>query len=512
MTQFRQGPLNCLFATSIAEEGIDISGCNMVIRFDLCKTLIQYIQSRGRARHANSRYIHLLDRGSQDHERSIYELKDAEIRLRLLCQMQPEDRLIRGNEYDMDYWLGREPHPSYSVSTTGAKLTYKESLRVLDSFVASLPHPLDTTCAAEYTVMSSRKGFICEVILPYASPISRAEGHVARSKQVAKCSAAFEACVRLHKEGCLDDHLRPTLEKHLPGLRNARLALSSKKQAEYHMRVKPDIWSRRGLPSSLFITVFRLSAPDALGRLSQPLAILTREPLPHVAKFPLFFSNQRTSDVVCVPIASFIKPSPSDIEGLGVFTLRVFRDIFSKEYRPEPEKMPYFLAPLLYAHGFDFARDGISPRELIDWACINSVKAVTDGLEWEGQPDQILKDKFVTDPHDGSRKFYTVARRHDLKPTDPQLPSAPKGQRSAKVTREAPKDIWNYSVSLWSKTRAKIPVDLNLPVLEAEFIPLRRNLLDELEMVDNRNLKCYLVLQTMKLSAVSFETHSRGIN
>lgn len=61
-------------ATSIAEEGLDIPDCNLIIRsailsniaetrelklsdnrFDLYDTLIQYIQSRGRARHTNSR-------------------------------------------------------------------------------------------------------------------------------------------------------------------------------------------------------------------------------------------------------------------------------------------------------------------------------------------------------------------------------------------------------------------------------------------------------------------------
>lgn len=51
---FRKGELNCLFATSVAEEGLDISDCNLIIRFDLYSTLIQYIQSRGRARHTDS--------------------------------------------------------------------------------------------------------------------------------------------------------------------------------------------------------------------------------------------------------------------------------------------------------------------------------------------------------------------------------------------------------------------------------------------------------------------------
>lgn len=55
LVKFRKGELNCLFATSVAEEGLDIPDCNLVVRFDLYRTMIQYIQSRGRARHRNSK-------------------------------------------------------------------------------------------------------------------------------------------------------------------------------------------------------------------------------------------------------------------------------------------------------------------------------------------------------------------------------------------------------------------------------------------------------------------------
>ena len=503
MSRFRRGDLNCLFATSVAEEGLDIPDCNIAIRFDLSKTLIQYIQSRGRARHVDSKYIHLVDRLNRGHEQALLQLKDAEETLRIFCRLQPDDRIIKGSDFETDHWAGTNQLPTYEVAKTGATLTYRHSLVVLANFVSTLPHSLDITYAPQYTISIVGTEFICEVLLPDNSPVSHMMGIFAPSKQMAKCSAAFKACLKLHKEGFLDDDLRPVYVDRLPSMRNAHLALSSKKQAEYPMRIKPEIWNHLGTPTQLFLTVLRLRSPGAPDRSSRPLAMMTREPLPSVASFPMFFGDQRTSEVECITLADAMDTTVDEIDAMDAFTLRIFRDIFSKEYKSEPEKMPYFLVPLLQAHEFDFARSGIAPRALIDWMCISSVQAAPDGIEWEGQPDQIFQGKFVTDPHDGSRKFYTVGRRHDLKPTDAQLPTAPAGSITKKVTREAKWDIWNYSVSLWSKSRARITARADLPVVEAEFIPLRRNLLDEFEKVNRTDLKCYIVLQTLKISAVS---------
>lgn len=51
-----------MVATSVAEEGLDIRQCNVVIRFDLAKTVLAYIQSRGRARKPGSDYILMVER------------------------------------------------------------------------------------------------------------------------------------------------------------------------------------------------------------------------------------------------------------------------------------------------------------------------------------------------------------------------------------------------------------------------------------------------------------------
>lgn len=54
--------LNLLVATNVAEEGLDIQTCCLVVRFDLPQTVSSFIQSRGRARMLTSEYVFLLER------------------------------------------------------------------------------------------------------------------------------------------------------------------------------------------------------------------------------------------------------------------------------------------------------------------------------------------------------------------------------------------------------------------------------------------------------------------
>ena len=160
LMKFRKGELNCLFATSIAEEGLDIPDCNLVVRFDLYDTLIQYIQSRGRARHTNSRYIHMIEAGNRLHLQGIQEVRQGELVMRRFCEALPADRLLQGNDYDLDTALAREKSMrKYTDPETGATLTYNSSLVVLAHFVGCLvslkwigPAPLLTRVSHTMTI------------------------------------------------------------------------------------------------------------------------------------------------------------------------------------------------------------------------------------------------------------------------------------------------------------------------------------------------------------------------
>lgn len=60
LDDFRAGKINLILATSVLEEGIDISSCHLVIDFERPKNLKSFVQRRGRARMQESRYIMFL--------------------------------------------------------------------------------------------------------------------------------------------------------------------------------------------------------------------------------------------------------------------------------------------------------------------------------------------------------------------------------------------------------------------------------------------------------------------
>jgi ERCC4-related helicase len=60
LKKLKEGRLNLLFTTDVAQEGLDITQCNLVLNYDGPKTLIGFIQRRGRARSKSSLLIHYV--------------------------------------------------------------------------------------------------------------------------------------------------------------------------------------------------------------------------------------------------------------------------------------------------------------------------------------------------------------------------------------------------------------------------------------------------------------------
>lgn len=439
----------------------------------------------------------MIEKDNREHYERVKEVLENEKKLRIFCQTLPKDRLLTGNDYDMDYFLEKEKsHRVYKEPTTGAKLTYKMSLMVLANFVASLPSSSESSLAPEYVMTTQNKQFICEVILPDTSPIRGAIGRPASTKQVAKCSAAFDACVALRQAKYLDENLLSTYVKQLPAMRNAHLAVNSKKQEAYAMRTKPSLWSVSDIPNELYLTVFKLANPAAIERASQPLGILTRLPLPLLPDIPLYFGHGRQSPVISTTFTKSILVDSELLTKINVFGLRIFDDVFSKEYEPDPARMPYFIVPIRPSATVDRNNE---PFDLIDWNTVRHVETHKELLWDDSTPEGFFADKYIVDPFDGSRKLWTRRLAPQYKPLDPVPPNT----ASRAGARKNNDNIMEYSISLWAKSRSRRTFREDQPVVEAEVTSLRRNLLDDSDFAEPETSRtCFIILEPLRVSAV----------
>ena len=62
LTNFRTGKFNVLVGTSVVEEGVDIPKCNLVVMFDFPQNYRAFVQSRGRGRAKDAKYVMLVER------------------------------------------------------------------------------------------------------------------------------------------------------------------------------------------------------------------------------------------------------------------------------------------------------------------------------------------------------------------------------------------------------------------------------------------------------------------
>jgi endoribonuclease Dicer len=89
---FRTNKANILVATSVAEEGMDIPACNVVIRFDPIQTPVSMIQSRGRARQENSTFI-VMEEMKQKPLELLQEAEDLQKRVLTTLSQVPKELL-----------------------------------------------------------------------------------------------------------------------------------------------------------------------------------------------------------------------------------------------------------------------------------------------------------------------------------------------------------------------------------------------------------------------------------
>ncbi|KAK8485903.1 hypothetical protein V6N13_028131 [Hibiscus sabdariffa] len=212
IAKFRDGRVTLLVATSVAEEGLDIRQCNVVIRFDLAKTVLAYIQSRGRARKPGSDYILMIERENLSHATFLRNARNSEETLRKeaitrtdLSHLKDTSRLVS---------VDRVQGTVYRVESTGAVVSLNSAVGLVHFYCSQLPSDRYSILRPEFIMKKHEKPggpieYSCKLQLPCNAPFEELEGPTCSSMRLAQQAVCLAACKKLHEMGAFTDMLLP---------------------------------------------------------------------------------------------------------------------------------------------------------------------------------------------------------------------------------------------------------------------------------------------------------------
>ncbi|GAA95743.1 uncharacterized protein L969DRAFT_85445 [Mixia osmundae IAM 14324] len=210
----REGRCNTLFATSVAEEGLDLSSCNLIVRFDPVSTLVGYIQSRGRARAVNSDYLVLAEADTSEE----YDWQTLTASEQQMLDHTGQRDIFEEGELSNGETVSATP--TYLVPSSGALLTLSSSVMTLNqAFAGQRSEGTQLFKQPIYEIVSTDTGdYAATVILPPVGTLYEHHrtitGAVASSRSAAKALAAFEAVILLFKAGIINERLVPHYEEN----------------------------------------------------------------------------------------------------------------------------------------------------------------------------------------------------------------------------------------------------------------------------------------------------------
>lgn len=214
--RFREEEINVLIATSVAEEGLDIPSCDLVIRFEsFSSNLRSYVQSRGRARQLNSKFYLLLE--EKDDAMDLQKIEDFNQAIEFLKLLADYGAPLLSPQF--------QPMESYVVEETGARVSMNWSCQYLADICASLPadpftEKKEPKYATEYFPKNTCQihvlnpgygGYLGIIRLPRElKELEEFADRLQPSASEAKAAVALKAIARLHSLKLLTETLRPS--------------------------------------------------------------------------------------------------------------------------------------------------------------------------------------------------------------------------------------------------------------------------------------------------------------
>lgn len=215
LDDFRSGAKNLMICTSVLEEGIDVSSCNLVICSELPANLVSFVQRRGRARKSGSKYVLFVSKDDQKKQNRPWETLEAQMK-----ELYMDDtRQLKGKDDD-DLELGDK---MYGVDATGAVLILDNAKAHLYHFcsVGTLDASIYIDLRPEFDAVQDpvTKLWTATVDLPSFVHVNVRHARSSqdwKSEDMAVKDAAFEAYIALHRNGLINDNLLPLTKQYGP--------------------------------------------------------------------------------------------------------------------------------------------------------------------------------------------------------------------------------------------------------------------------------------------------------
>ncbi|CAK9800088.1 Endoribonuclease Dicer [Anthophora plagiata] len=223
--RFKNGVSNCIVATDVIDEGIDISICSLIIRYTIPSDMRGYIQSKGRARHMTSQYTLMFPKNDLSFLKRYNYFKTIEKHLQqhLVGHTDEREKPTKDKIENELYQHNIEPYIIIDEDGKKRSITELTAIQLINNYCSFLFKSKFSRLSPIWKLIEVNKcktvateSFQVYLELPRVSPIKTCVfGDIMPSINIAKRSAAMKMCIQLHKMGELNDKLQPNVMKSI---------------------------------------------------------------------------------------------------------------------------------------------------------------------------------------------------------------------------------------------------------------------------------------------------------
>lgn len=343
LEDFRAGTTNLILATSVLEEGIDVSSCHFVVCFERPKNLKSFIQRRGRARMQKSKYFVFMPEAGGGRPPESWEALEQEMKKAYLDDLR-QAKLAEETEMEEE-----EGSRCFEVETTGARLTLDDALPHLNHFCALLgsgPY-VDPRPQFKFVWSETEDVVTAEVTLPISvdPTVRRARSLKSwRTEKMAKKDVAFEAYKALYVAGLVNDNLLPVRQEaedmaaefqvpdHTPSLVPTLPTLDPWLAVAQQQQLKPQTYFRT------------LVEIKGVGERGLYFRLLTLCPVPMVGSIKLFWNESKTYTAT-MSKRSEVTLAANDLITLRSVTRKILQSVHSGRMQEERHDFLWLVAP-----------------------------------------------------------------------------------------------------------------------------------------------------------------------